>query len=200
MKRKRYSAGAVKLSFWFMEFRKVVELRTEGRSYENIKRLSQEENLFAAPTPARAKQICSTVLTRVQSLDDSFYPVFLESDLSTQKLFNLAAIMASDTLFFDFVYEVVREKMIIGSNELTDSDIRIFFKDKQQQDEKVSGWTDVTLTRLGLCYKTMLYEAGMTDKAKEKRNIFRPILDPVFEHWLKENDMGIVVKALAGVR
>ncbi len=200
MERKEYSAGAVKLSFWFMEFRKVVELRGEGKTYEDIKQLSQEENLFATSTPARAKQICSTVTTRVQSLDDSFYPVFSESDLSTQKLFNLAAVMASDTLFFDFVYEVVREKMIIGSNELADSDVRIFFKDKQQQNEKVAEWTDITLNRLGCCYKTMLYEAGITDKAKETRKIFRPILDPVFERWLNEHDMGVLVKALTGVR
>lgn len=200
MERKEYSAGAVKLSFWFMEFRKVVELRGEGKTYEDIKQLSQEENLFATSTPARAKQICSTVTTRVQSLDDSFYPVFSESDLSTQKLFNLAAVMASDTLFFDFVYEVVREKMIIGSNELADSDVRIFFKDKQQQNEKVAEWTDITLNRLGRCYKTMLYEAGITDKAKETRKIFRPILDPMFERWLNEHDMGVLVKALTGVR
>lgn len=200
MERKEYSAGAVKLSFWFMEFRKVVELRGEGKTYEDIKQLSQEENLFATSTPARAKQICSTVTTRVQSLDDSFYPVFSESDLSTQKLFNLAAVMASDTLFFDFVYEVVREKMIIGSNELADSDVRIFFKDKQQQNEKVAEWTDATLIRLGRCYKTMLYEAGITDKAKETRKIFRPILDPMFERWLNEHDMGVLVKALTGVR
>lgn len=200
MKRKEYSAGAVKLSFWFMEFRKVVELLDMGNSCEDIKRLSQEENLFAAPTSARAKQICSTVVTRAQSLDASFYSVFTDCDLATQKLFNLAAVMASDTLFFDFVYEVVREKLIIGSNELADSDIGIFFKDKQQQDEKVAGWTDATLKRLGRCYKTMLYEASMTDKAKDTRKIFRPILDPAFEHWLYDLDMGILVKALTGVR
>ncbi|MCD7769616.1 MAG: DUF1819 family protein [Oscillospiraceae bacterium] len=200
MERKEYSAGAVKLSFWFMEFRKVVELRSQGKTYEEIKQLSQDENLFAAPTPARAKQISSTVTTRVQCLDDSFYPVFSESDLSTQKLFALTAVMASDTLFFDFVYEVIREKLIIGSNELADSDVRIFFKNKQLQTEKVAGWTDATLTRLGRCYKTMLYEAGITDKAKETRRIFRPILDPMFERWLNEHDMKIVIKALTGVR
>ncbi|MCC8356384.1 MAG: DUF1819 family protein [Oscillospiraceae bacterium] len=200
MERKEYSAGAVKLSFWFMEFRKVVELRSQGKAYEEIKQLSQDENLFAAPTPARAKQICSTVTTRVQSLDDSFYPVFSEGDLSTQKLFALTAVMASDTLFFDFIYEVIRGKLIIGSNELADSDVRIFFKNKQLQNEKVAGWTDATLTRLGRCYKTMLYEAGITDKAKETRRIFRPILDPMFERWLHEHDMKIVIKALTGVR
>ena len=32
MERKEYSAGAVKLSFWFIEFSKVVELLHEGKN------------------------------------------------------------------------------------------------------------------------------------------------------------------------
>lgn len=200
MVRREYCAGAVKMSFWFMEFRKVVHLLADGKSMDEIKALNQEENIFSAPTPLRANQIFSTVSARVKALDDSFYPVFLSCDLASQKLFALVAVMAYDTLFFDFVYEVVREKMIIGCNELPDSDVRIFFKEKQQQNEKVAGWTDATLVRLGRCYKTMLYEAGVIDKAKNEREIMKPLLDPVMQHWLEAHDMVICVKALNGVR
>jgi hypothetical protein len=35
MERKEYSAGAVKLSFWFMEFRKVISLLNEGKQLED---------------------------------------------------------------------------------------------------------------------------------------------------------------------
>jgi hypothetical protein len=200
MVRREYSAGAVKMSFWFMEFRKVVQLRADGKSMADIKAINQAENIFSAPTPLRAKQIFSTVSARVDALDESFYPVFLSCDLASQKLFALVAAMAYDTLFFEFVYEVVREKMIIGSNVLIDSDIRVFFKDKQQQSEKVAQWTDATLTRLGRCYKTMLYEAGVIDKGKAERKILKPLPDPVMEHWLEDHDMAVYVKALTGVR
>ena len=158
MERKVYSAGAVKLSFWFPEFRKAVQLLAAGSSFDEIRRESQEENIFGAPTQRRADRICRTVLTRVQSLDGSFYPVFLSGDLATQKLFALAAVMACDTLFFDFVYEVIREKLIIGSDELEPKDVRIFFRDKQAQDARLAQWTDYTRQRLGTCYRTMLYE------------------------------------------
>ena len=200
MERKEYSAGAVKLSFWFVEFRKVVELLSEGKSTDQIKDLAMNENLFAAPTALRSNQIYHTVTGRIKSLDRSFIPLFTRSDLATQKLFALIAAMAYDTLFFDFVYEVIREKMILGTYELADSDVRVFFKDKQQQNEKVAGWTDATLVRLCRCYKTMLYEAGIIDKAKTARKILRSILDPDLVHWLEQNDMGAYVKALAGVR
>lgn len=200
MERREYSAGAVKHSFWFMEFRKVVQLLSEGETLDEIKKLNQEENIFGAPTVMRATQIFNTVSARIKMLDESFYPVFVTSEVSTQKLFNLVATMAYDTLFGEFVYEIIREKMIIGNDEFADSDIRVFFKNKQLQDEKVAEWTDATLKRLGACYKTLLYEAGMTDKGKECRKILKPILDPVMANWLKDYDMEFMVKALTGVR
>jgi len=200
MIKKEYSAGAVKHSFWFMEFRKVVALRAEGKSWDEIKQLNENENIFGAPTPLRANQIWNTVSGRVKGLDESFYPVFQSCDVAAQKLFALVAAMAYDTLFAEFIYEVVREKMIIGTRELSDSDIRIFFKNKQEQDNKVAGWTEATTKRLGACYKTMLFEAGMTDKAKDTRKILKPILDPVMERWLLDHDMEYCVRALTGVR
>ena len=200
MNRKEYSAGAVKHSFWFMEFRKVVSLRLEGKTWEEIKRLNEEENIFGAPTTLRATQIFNTVSARVKSMDDSFYPVFEACDLASQKLFALVAAMTYDVLFGELVYELIREKMIIGTRELSDSDIRIFFKNKQEQDDKVARWTEATTKRLGACYKTMLFEAGMTDKGKEIRKILKPILDPVMEKWLLDHGMEYCVKALTGVR
>lgn len=200
MDRKEYSAGAVKHSFWFMEFRKVVSLRNEGKSWEEIQKLNEKENIFGAPTPLRQNQIWSTVSGRMKCLDDSFYPVFQSCDVSAQKLFALVAAMAYDTLFAEFVYEVIREKMIIGSNEFADSDVRIFFKNKSEQSEKVAKWTEATTKRLGVCYKTMLFEAGMTNKGKEIRKILKPILDPVMERWLLDHGMEYCVKALTGVR
>jgi hypothetical protein len=200
MNKKPYSAGAVKHSFWFMEFRKVVSLRAEGKTWDEIKQLNEDENIFGAPTPLRANQIWSTVSGRIKCLDDSFYPVFQSCDVSAQKLFALVAAMAYDTLFAEFVYEVIREKLIIGNNEYADSDIRIFFKNKQEQDDKVAKWTDVTTKRLGACYKTLLFEAGLTDKGKDLRKILKPILDPAMERWLLDQNMEYYVKALTGVR
>lgn len=200
MKKREYSAGMVKLSFWFSEFRKVVNLINKGSTLNEIKALSLEENIFAAPTQERAIQIFNTVSRRVKSLDQSFYPLIEQSDVSTQKIIALIAIMKTDSLFFDFIYEVYREKLIIGSDELADSDVRIFFKDKQLQSEKVAKWTDYTLKRLGTCYKTLLMEAGLTDRSSENRKILKPILDKTLEQCLKDNGMELLIHALTGVR
>lgn len=185
-----------------MEFRKEVQLLAQGRTFDEIKALSIEQNIFGASTPARATIIQSTLTARIKNLDSSFYALFMESDIATQKLYALTGSFVHDTLLFDFMYEVVREKMIIGTSVLADADIRIFFKNKQAQDEVVAKWTEQTLQRLGRSYKAQLYEAGILDDKTRmtERQILKPILDPTLKHWLEDYGYGQVVKALEGVR
>ena len=196
----KYSASATNHLFWFLEFKKYVNLLNEGKTNDDIKQLSINENIFSASTKARAEKIYNIVPKRINSLDKSFYDVFLNGDLATQKLFTLISIMMTDRLFFDFIYEVIREKMIIGSNEISEVDIRVFFKNKQSQDERVAKWTDYTFKKLGSCYKTMLYEAGVIEKSKDKRKIYKPILEQSLKTCLENNNMGFIIKALTGVR
>lgn len=198
--KKRYSASAVKVSFWFAEFRKVMQMLGRGYGMSEIKELNLRENIFSTSTPLRAKQIFQTVSGRVLALDADISALFLSSDLATQKLIALVAAMAYDELFFDFVYEVVREKMIMGNDQLTDSDIRVFFKEKQEQDERVARWTDATFVRLAKCYKTMLYEAGIINKDVGARIIIPPIVDPQLQGWLEDHGMTRYAKALTGER
>lgn len=67
----------------------------------DIKALNKEQNIFAAPTQERATQIMNTIATRAASLDASIYPLFGQSDVSTQKLITLVAIMQTDRLFLN---------------------------------------------------------------------------------------------------
>ena len=94
--KKRYSASAVKVSFWFAEFRKVMQMLDRGYSMSEIRELNLRENIFSASTPLRAKQIFQTVSGRVLALDADISALFLSSDLATQKLIALVAAMAYD--------------------------------------------------------------------------------------------------------
>lgn len=200
MEKKEYSAGMVKLSFWFMEIRKVISLLNSGKTIQEIKKLNEEENIFGAPTIVRAKQMMATVGSRATSLDENLLQIFEYSDVSTQKIINLIAIMNVDQLFFEFIYEVYREKIIIGEYTITDMDLSVFFKNKQLQSERAAKWKDYTLKRLGACYKTMLMEAGLIGNEGKDRKILVPILDIRLENYLKDTGQNIYIKALTGVR
>ena len=200
MKQKEYSAGMVKLSFWFAEFRKLVGLLNQGKTLPEIKQLNLRDNLFAAPTQTRAVQIFNTVSTRVKELDASFLALFEDCDISNQKFIVLLAIMRSDRLFFEFMYEVYREKLMLGMDTLADSDIAIFFKNKQLQSEKVARWTEATLKNLQKAYKGILVEAGLLERSIGDRKILKPVLDKSVEEYLTANSMDVLLHALTGVR
>ena len=49
MERKPYSAGAVKFSFWFMEFRKTVQLLSEGMFFEILPAFKNGDGSYRYP-------------------------------------------------------------------------------------------------------------------------------------------------------
>ena len=198
MQRNEYSAGAVKLSFWFSEFRKVVSLIRSGKTIDEIKTIADTENIFSAVSPMRSKQIFNTISARVKSLTPDFYELFVVSGLDDQRIITLIAIMNTDALFLSFMNEVFREKLITGDTVLTNADIRIFFHNKQRESAKVAGWRDDTLNNLAKTYKVYLAEAGLIGRGSGYRKINKPLLDRQLYNLLSERDTQIL-KILTGM-
>ena len=116
-----YSAGLMSQSCWFVEFKKIVQLIAAGKTEEEIKSECLENNLLGAVKEYRAKRMYGYLINRASMLDDELVRLFMESDLATQKVINLIAILRGDRLFFEFVYEVYREKALLGQHILEDS-------------------------------------------------------------------------------
>ena len=57
MSKKSYSAGLVSQGFWFNEMKKYIELVNDGKSDQEIKQSSEENNIFAAVSASRANEI-----------------------------------------------------------------------------------------------------------------------------------------------
>ena len=196
-----YSAGMVKHPYWFIEFKKFINLLNEGMTYNEIKQNNLEDNIFSAATEERAIMTYNTVSKRVKTLDDEFIKVFPSLDVTNQKLVLLIAIMKSDLLFFEFMYEVFREKLIIGTAEIEESDFRKFFRDKQMQSDRAAKWKDYTLKRLAGSYKTVLLESGVLENEVDgRRKIKKPIIDFALENLIKDKNQEVFLNILQGVR
>lgn len=195
----KYSSGLVSESFWFVEFKQFIKLRVEGKSWDEIKELCLKDNLLGISKEYRAKRIFGYLKNRVQVLEDDLLDLFLTSDLVTQKIITLIAIAKGNRLFKEFLYEEYREKSILGIEELTASDINIFFNKKQDQSEDIANWTDVTLKRLRSSYMNFLTDAGLLTVVDGKRLITPPILDIALENYLKDKGEMYIVKAVMGV-
>lgn len=195
----KYSAGLMSQSFWFIEFKKFAKLLHDGESHDGIRRLCLEENLLGAQKEYRAKRIYGYILNRVKTLDSTLLALFCESDLSTQKIINLISILRTDRLFFEFVYEVYREKVILGIPWLEYSDVNIFFKDKGQQDEGIAAWKDTTVKHLKNNYLNYLTDANLLTADNGKHRLTPPIVDAALERYLEANGEMPILKAITGV-
>lgn len=196
----KYSAGLVSQSFWFVEFKRIVNLLNLGTSEEKIKSICIEENLFGAAKEYRAKRIYGYIWNRVKQLDEGLIKLFLESDLATQKIINLICILKIDRLFFEFLYEVYREKAILGFDKIEDTDISIFFNRKEIQNDDISSWTDETKKRLRNIYTNYMVDANLLTVVDKEKKLTAPILDLSLERYLKKSGDEVLVKALTGGR
>lgn len=195
-----YSSGLVSQSFWFVEMKKIIKLVSEGKSEQEIRKNCIEENLFGVSKEYRAKRIYGYLWKRVEKLDEKMIELFLASDLQTQKLINLIAVLKVDRLFFEFIFEVYREKSVLGVPNIEYADVNVFFNNKETQSEDIAKWTDVTKKRLRSAYLNFMVDANLLTVVGKENAITPPIMDIVLERYLEATGNGSMVKAIMGVR
>lgn len=194
-----YSAGLISQSFWFVEIKKIINLINNGMAENEIKKLCIDENLFGVMKEYRAKRIYGYIWNRAKRLDKTLIDLFYTSDLATQKVINLIAILKTDRLFFEFMFEVYREKNILGIPVIEDADVNIFFKNKEIQSEDIASWTDGTKRRLRSIYFNYLTDANLLTVVEKKKTITPPILDIALERYLETCGDDAIIKAITGV-
>lgn len=193
-----YSASIISTSFWFLESKKVAELILEGYSKEEILNAALEDNIFQVETERRVRDITNTTYRRLKSFPEEVLEYFVRVDVNSAKVFVLISVLKSDKLFFEFMYEVFREHIVLGDLTLKNKDFEIFFDNKSYQSDVVSEWVDETLGRLKRAYNTMLSEAGVLDTSGNERVILLPFIDLKFKDILIKNDLGTYLYAITG--
>lgn len=204
---RKYSAGLMSQSFWFIEFRHYLRLKKENISDDEIKRRITEENLFGAPNECRAHRIGNYLSARAGRMSQEELVLFFACDITSQKLINLICIMRQDRLLFEFINEVYREKVMLGAENIDLSDGRAFFTEKEKQDDTVVGWQDKTKRRLISTYLNFMTDAGLLSMSARmpgssksgSRKITIPIPDEALQHHLETTGELTILKAITGV-
>lgn len=194
----QYSAGAVSKGFWFQEFKKYNYLLDKGLKDAEIKKMQEEENILLAPSDDYGKKMINEVSKRTNALPKEIYTMFTNLPVSDQKILNILGIMMTDRLFFEYMYEVYREKIITGNLEFNDSDTRVFLKNKSEQSEKVANFKSYTKKRLAGAYKTYLKEANLVVEDKNLLIIKKPILDINLEKEMRSKNLYPYLRVFLG--
>ena len=198
MGKREYSAGIVSKGFWFLEFKKYLELLKNGNNENDIRKIQDEENIFSAPSKDYGKRIISEINKRIKVLPKEIKELFFESDTGTQKVINLLSIMGTDKLFFEYVYNSYRNELLLGTKEYNPGIVMKFLKEKAEQNEEVAKFSEKTLKRMQGTYGNYLKEAGLLEEKNKKILYGKVYLDYELEKLLRENNMEIYIKTLKG--
>ena len=198
MEKREYSAGIVSKGFWFLEFKKYLELLKNGNNENDIRKMQDEENIFSAPSKDYGKRIISEINKRIKILPEGIKELFFKSDTGTQKVINLLSIMGTDKLFFEYVYNSYRNELLIGTKEYNPGIVMKFLKEKAEQNEEVAKFSEKTLKRMQGTYGNYLKEAGLLEEKNKEILYGKVYLDYELEKLLRENNMEIYIKTLKG--
>lgn len=196
----QYGAGIMSESPWFLEFKKLVLLYHSGLTPEEVKRRCIEENVFGMQTERRVISTFGYLNRRYQQMDSTLTDLFCDSDLATQKLINLIAVVSGDRLFFEFLNEVYREKRILGFDAIEVSDANAFFRDKSVESEELAAWKDTTVQKVRASFFNFMLDANLIQKDKRRFLLTPPIIDIALERYLQYNGKESLLKAITGVR
>ncbi|MCM3443726.1 DUF1819 family protein [Metabacillus halosaccharovorans] len=178
-----YSSSLNGASFLLFELKQVIKLKQQGLAKEEIRKKVKEENLFQFNNQGRINRALPSVMKRAEAIDDTLAALMLEGSIETGKALNLYAIMKTDLLFFEFMDEVIGEKLHNNDYLIEKKDINLFFTSKAEQSEKVAGWSDINVEKLKRAFMQVLYESGML-RTRKGKELDRLIIDEQIKNHL----------------
>ncbi len=183
---------------WYRETKQCIELLRDGKSLDDIKILSENENIFNAASSSRADNIRVVTARRLKAVNEEFLSFFSAQDAMTQKQLCVVLVMLTDRTFYEFMNAIFKEKMILGVYELHDSDLVGFVHRLQESDERIAKWSDAAVIKVRDNYKHILKEAEFISETGTTREIVRPIISDAMKTFLIDEGLLPIYKILAG--
>ena len=185
--------------YLFKETKKAVSLINAGLNINEIKEKSLEDNIFQLESEARKKKIASIITSRLKDVNEYVINKIENSNIETSKILVLYTIVKTDKLFFEFINEVYKEKILLKDLYIRDKDFENFFQIKREQSEKVASWSEYTFKKLKQVYIRILFESGLIVNQKGEREIKVPIIENEVKDYLYSIGDKIYINAILGI-
>ena len=198
MTSKRYTTTLNTRPFLYNETKRIAELLYKGVDPKEIKERVEEQNLFQLASKHRATGFNNVIQKRLKALDEALLEFFLTSDTQTSKAILLYALLKVDSLFYEWMREVVWDKFLILDVTLSKSETASFLARKSEQNETVQNWTEPTKRRLIDAYHKTLIDSEMAVATGEELYLQTLIISPEVRNYLIENKEQRIVEVMLG--
>lgn len=182
----QYTSTIKSRPYLYLELKKAAQLKLQGIDEKEVKNMAVEENIFSVNTENRKKEIASTVTNRIKEFDHYILDRIVNGSLQTSKQLALYSILKTDRLFYEFMKEVYKEKILLNDLEITEKDFNVFFRNKSEQSKQIAAWQDYTFYKLKQVYKRVLSEAGFIKTIKKEIEVTPQIMEEEIIKHLKD--------------
>ena len=192
-----YSAAMTSRPYLYKETKIVASLLANGTDINDIKNISIEENIFQLEY--RRIEIAQAITSRLRNIDPLIINKIANETTEISKLLVVYIIMKHNRLFFEFINEVYREKIILRESTIKDKDFNIFFNRKKEESEKVNGWSEHTFKKLKNVFTIILVDSGMSIKKNGEIEIKVPLIDKDISNYLITIGDKVYINAMEGI-
>lgn len=174
-------------SLFVYESEMVVDLFLECKDWEMVRKEVVENNLLQKGTISTRKREFHEIKKRLQTLNDKQLSFFKEANSSDMKYLALLSCYKTYKFIYDFVSEVIRDKILLFDYHLLDSDYERFYESKSLLYDNLNTITQNTRYKIKQVMFKMLEQAKIIDSAKNK-NIQKPYLSKELIELIVQDD------------
>ena len=194
-----YSAKLTGEPFLYYETKIIGEHLLLGEDKESLKTRNVEENLIKHKKKGSIKRVNSPIFRRLDVMNEEMLREFVESDAETSKYILLYAIMKTDKLVRDFIFEVYKDKLLMKKEYIEKYDVDNWYEEKCISSKCLRECTEATSSKLKQVIMKILQDSELVIKEKKKFRIVRPLLKEKYIRMLDKNGDIEYAKAMGGL-
>lgn len=195
-----YSAKTTGENFLYTETKTLASYLLDGEDIEVLKKRNITENLIMYKKEKAITRVNAPIFRRLAFLmENDMLKDFVYEDISTSKCILLYAVMKTDNLVKDFVFEVFKKKVLEDLEYIEKKDIDDWYQDKMMMSETLKNVTIATENKLKQVILRILQDANLVSKEKNKFKIIKPSLKSTFIDLLNSKGDISFAKAIGGL-
>lgn len=195
-----YSAKTTGENFLYVETKTLASYLLDGENIEVLKRRNIADNLIMYKKEKAIARVNAPIFRRLSFLmKNDMLKDFVYEDISTSKYILLYAVMKTDNLVKDFVFEVYKKKVLEDLQYIEKIDIENWYQEKMMMSEALKNVTIATENKLKQVILKIMQDANLVTKEKNRFKIIKPSLKSTFIDLLDSKGDIVFAKAIGGL-
>jgi predicted transcriptional regulator len=185
VQRKDYVLSFTAGSLMHYETEQVIALYDQYRDWNHVKDLVVNDNIMQKGTISTRKREFAEIKRRLNDISDDEISFVSSATTDEIKLFCLILCCRVYKLLYEFIVEVVREKLLLFEYQIDNSDYENFIESKMLSSDKLQNISDLTRAKIKQVIFKILEQSTLIDSVKNK-NIQKPYISTELEQIITD--------------